>query len=87
MRKKDMLARAVEVLLPSDLFFGCKYFLWNGLIVLAYHRVINVQDVNSYEYDMDLVSATIEQFEHQMFYISKHMHPGGIGYCILSVPR
>ncbi len=77
MRKKDMLARAVEVLLPSDLFFGCKYFLWNGLIVLAYHRVINVQDVNSYEYDMDLVSATIEQFEHQMFYISKHMHPVG----------
>lgn len=75
MRKKKILACTLDMMLPNDIFFGCKYSLWNGLIVLAYHRVLDVPETNAFEYDMDLVSASIDEFDHQMSYISRYMHP------------
>ena len=75
MRKKEILARTLDALLPGGVFYGCKYAIWNNLMVLAYHRVIDVNKPSDFQYDMDLVSASIKQFDYQMSYISRYLDP------------
>jgi peptidoglycan/xylan/chitin deacetylase (PgdA/CDA1 family) len=75
MRKKEVLARALDVLLPGRIFFPFKYRVYDGLLVLAYHRVLDIIDPIQFCYDMDLVSASTSEFDYQMSYISQYMHP------------
>jgi len=74
MRKKEILAIALDRLLPDSVLptiFGC---FSNSLTVLAYHRVVDF-DKESYPFDDDLVSASSSDFEFQVKYIKKYFNP------------
>ena len=43
--------------------------------ILAYHRVLDVPDENAYPFDIELVSASVEQFTRQMAVLRKSYHP------------
>jgi peptidoglycan/xylan/chitin deacetylase (PgdA/CDA1 family) len=45
------------------------------LTILAYHRVLPTDALESYPFDRELISATPAQFESQMLYLRRHMHP------------
>ena len=45
------------------------------IAILAYHRVLDCWDEQSYPFDPDLISATTEDFHWQMGYIREHYSP------------
>src|SRR6185437_6340264 len=47
----------------------------SSLLVLAYHRVLQVEDPDSYPFDPELIIATPEEFAWQMRYLREHMQP------------
>lgn len=46
-----------------------------ALTILAYHRVIPTDALDSYPLDPELISATPTQFEWQMRYLREHLNP------------
>lgn len=50
-----------------------------SLIVLAYHRIMPVGDVDSYPLDLELISATPAEFAWQMNDLRRHMNPVSLG--------
>ncbi|MCP5327354.1 MAG: polysaccharide deacetylase family protein [Sinobacteraceae bacterium] len=47
----------------------------NALVVLAYHRVLDIGDEQSFPADPELVSATVADFEWQMRFLRRHFSP------------
>lgn len=47
----------------------------NELHVLAYHRVLTLSAAERFDFDIDLVSASAEQFREQMVWLRRHFHP------------
>lgn len=45
------------------------------LLILAYHRVMPLPDPATYPFDLELISATPEQFEFQMDYLRRNFNP------------
>jgi len=45
------------------------------LTVLAYHRIAPLDDAARYPLDIDLISASPEDFDAQMRYLREHQHP------------
>jgi peptidoglycan/xylan/chitin deacetylase (PgdA/CDA1 family) len=45
------------------------------LVILAYHRVLDIGDEDSYPGDPELVSASVQDFEAQMRFVRDHMTP------------
>lgn len=45
------------------------------LRILAYHRVMPVPDPNTYEFDMELISTTPEEFRAQMLLVKERYRP------------
>lgn len=72
MGKKDKLAK---ILYQSGALCIAKLLTHYDLKILAYHRVVNVELSESYPFDLELVSATISDFERQMEYLKKHYKP------------
>jgi peptidoglycan/xylan/chitin deacetylase (PgdA/CDA1 family) len=58
----------------------------DSLIVLAYHRV-RPASAQSYPLDLDLISATPEQFEWQMGYIRRHLNPVSLSQVVAHLQR
>jgi peptidoglycan/xylan/chitin deacetylase (PgdA/CDA1 family) len=46
-----------------------------ALTILAYHRVMPTDDLESYPFDQELISATPRQFDSQMRYLREHLRP------------
>ena len=46
-----------------------------ALTILAYHRVMPADALESYPFDQELISATPAQFDSQMRYLREHLHP------------
>lgn len=46
-----------------------------ALTILAYHRVMPTDALDSYPFDEELISATPAQFDWQMRYLREHLHP------------
>lgn len=46
-----------------------------ALLILAYHRVMPLPDPAAYPFDLELISATPENFDFQMGYLRKHFNP------------
>jgi peptidoglycan/xylan/chitin deacetylase (PgdA/CDA1 family) len=46
-----------------------------SLTVLAYHRVMPTDALDTYPFDTELISATPAQFEWQMAYVRRHLNP------------
>jgi peptidoglycan/xylan/chitin deacetylase (PgdA/CDA1 family) len=49
--------------------------LQKELRILAYHRIMPVPDPDTYEFDLELISATPERFHEQMSRIKRHFRP------------
>lgn len=47
----------------------------NGVTILAYHRILDVPDENSFPFDIELVSASVSSFTSQMQYIKENYTP------------
>lgn len=74
MDKKYLLAKVLNVLVPLGILIRIRAFFLHEIIVLAYHRVC---DVNKHDYifDMELVSASVDEFEKQVAYVKKYYNP------------
>ena len=73
--KKSLLARTISktgMLAPVALLRG---LVRSEVAILAYHRVLNRWDEESFEFDPDLISASAEDFHWQMSYIRTHYSP------------
>lgn len=72
MSKKEMLADFIETILPDRIYRYLSLLAGNTnkLKVLAYHRVMDVDE--NYPFDIELISASCRQFEEQIEYISKY---------------
>ena len=71
-------SRTVEVLSTSPLRAPLRWVhdrLRDPLLILAYHRVMPIPDSDSYPFDLELISASPEQFEVQMAYLREHFNP------------
>lgn len=73
--KKAFAGRALSVLglLPVISGFRSRYI--SELMILAYHRIVDVADDAEYKFDLDLISASSEDFEWQMTFVKKHYNP------------
>lgn len=49
------------------------------LRILAYHRVLTVEDPSQFDFDLDLISASAQAFREQMQLLKRHFHPIGLG--------
>lgn len=74
MGKKEALA---YFFYKTRLFWLASVFrsrMLDDFIILAYHRVLDNFDENTFEFDPELVSATSDQFELQMAFVKKHFN-------------
>jgi len=74
MRKKEILATILDRLLPDSILPAISSICTQKLTVLAYHRIADI-DKASYQFDDELISASINDFEFQVKYINKHYNP------------
>jgi peptidoglycan/xylan/chitin deacetylase (PgdA/CDA1 family) len=52
---------------------------YRDLRILAYHRVVTVTDARTFDFDLDLVSASAEQFREQMLLLKQRFVPMRLG--------
>ena len=45
------------------------------LRILAYHRVLDIADPDAFDFDLELISASPEQFREQMRIVKQRLHP------------
>ena len=60
------------MLVPVTMF---RSLIRKELAILAYHRVLAHWDEESFEFDPELISASVEEFHWQMSYIREHYSP------------
>ena len=70
-----MLAKFIDKISPDMIFPFISNLIGNrnNLIVLAYHRIFDIDD--NFKYDDELISASKEQFDEQMKFIKKYFCP------------
>ncbi|MBN8481978.1 MAG: polysaccharide deacetylase family protein [Xanthomonadales bacterium] len=52
-----------------------RHALARDLVILAYHRVLDVADEDAFDFDLELVSASRAQFRAQMTLLRERYHP------------
>jgi hypothetical protein len=55
------------------------------LRILAYHRVLTVQDSNAFDFDLDLVSTSADGFREQMQLLQRDFSPTALGDVIAAL--
>ncbi|MDQ7076124.1 MAG: hypothetical protein Q9O24_13495 [Gammaproteobacteria bacterium] len=75
MYKKGLLAKCLHFskLLPVIKFARQK--MLQDVLILAYHRVKDIENLTEYEFDTELVSASSADFHWQMAFVKKHYNP------------
>ena len=58
-----------------------------ALTILAYHRVMPTDALDSYPFDPELISATPSQFDSQMRYVREHLDPVSLKDVIAQIER
>lgn len=58
-----------------------------ALTILAYHRVMPTDALDSYPFDQELISATPGQFDSQMRYLREHLRPIALNDVIAHVEQ
>lgn len=53
--------------------------LRQDLRILAYHRVLTLPDPDAFDFDLELISASAEQFREQMQLVKRNFHPMRLG--------
>jgi peptidoglycan/xylan/chitin deacetylase (PgdA/CDA1 family) len=73
--KKTLLSRAMSAVGLPPVVTRLRSLLRDEITVLAYHRVLDVEDEAGYPFDPELISASSGDFAWQMAYIRKHYTP------------
>jgi peptidoglycan/xylan/chitin deacetylase (PgdA/CDA1 family) len=69
MRKKELLAAGIKAAGAWPLIRGIRRLGGRELVILAYHRVLDIGIESEYPFDPELVSASPEEFEWQMRFV------------------
>jgi peptidoglycan/xylan/chitin deacetylase (PgdA/CDA1 family) len=72
---RQRLARALDATGLLPLVEGARNLVGSRLRILAYHRVLTIRDEDAFAFDLDLISASVEQFREQMAFVKRHFHP------------
>lgn len=73
--RRQRIARALDAMGLLSVVGGVRNLGGGKLRILAYHRVLTIRDENAFKFDLDLVSASTEQFYEQMALVRRHFHP------------
>jgi peptidoglycan/xylan/chitin deacetylase (PgdA/CDA1 family) len=71
-RKKEMLAIAMHRLGAWRVVRSLRCWSPDRLTILAYHRVLDIDAEDHYPFDIELISATTEDFDWQMKYVTRN---------------
>ena len=72
---RQRAARALDGVGLVPLLARVRNLFGGRLRILAYHRVITIEDENDFPFDLDLVSASAEQFRQQMCIVRRCYEP------------
>lgn len=75
MRKLDFLLAAMSLTGGMAMARAFARLRAPKLLVLAYHRVLDAGPEDAWPYDIELVSASLEQFDWQLRYVKEHYDP------------
>ncbi len=76
MTGKRGLAATILGNLGATAALGAMRLKFSGEVtILAYHRILDVPVEHEFPFDIELVSASVTQFTHQMEYIKAHYQP------------
>ena len=75
MSKKDLAANLFVRSGLAQVALAARALTKPQFPILAYHRILNVSDENSYPYDAELISATTSGFRRQMEFVRNHFTP------------
>ena len=75
MNKKKLLAGALCHSGLMGLMPGLLPRLRGALRILAYHRVLDIEDEDKYPFDPELISASTSEFRWQMAWLKAHFYP------------
>ncbi len=73
--KKQLLARAWSSSGLARAAIRAGFGPRRALVVLAYHRILDIGDEDRFASDPELVSATVADFEWQMRFVREHFSP------------
>ena len=73
--RRQRAARALDRVGLLSIVGGVRNLLGGKLRILAYHRVLTIRDENAFPFDLDLVSASAEQFREQMSIVRRRYSP------------
>ena len=76
---RHRLARALHRSRALPALAGLRSLLRRDLRILAYHRVCDVPEPDAFEFDLELVSASSQDFRAQMAHVRRHLHPMRFG--------
>ncbi|WP_449429516.1 polysaccharide deacetylase family protein [Rhodanobacter umsongensis] len=55
-----------------------RLYMRQDLRILAYHRVLTLPDARTFDFDLALISASVERFREQMLLLKRRFHPMGL---------
>jgi peptidoglycan/xylan/chitin deacetylase (PgdA/CDA1 family) len=67
------------------LFQHARGWVRHDLRVLAYHRVLSMEDPARFDFDLDLVSASVEGFRDQMQLLRRRFRPMGLTQAVAAL--
>jgi peptidoglycan/xylan/chitin deacetylase (PgdA/CDA1 family) len=87
MRKKEMLSGWLERTGVLNAALAVRPQASQKLHVLAYHRVLEIEDEDHFPCDPELISASPAEFARQMEFVKHHFHPLGLSELLDIVER
>jgi peptidoglycan/xylan/chitin deacetylase (PgdA/CDA1 family) len=75
LNKKALVARAMAVLALPQMVTRLRGALRHEVTILAYHRILDITARGAFEFDLELVSASVADFRWQMEYLRRHYAP------------
>lgn len=75
MTKRQLAARVLWISRAYKLIGFFRAVLLTDLQVLTYHRIVDVKDEQTYPFDVELISASTDDFRWQMEYVQRHFNP------------
>jgi len=73
--KRQAAATVARLTGATSLLRGWRQRSPQALTILAYHRVLDIGDEDAFEFDVELVSASVAGFERQMRHVREHYVP------------
>jgi peptidoglycan/xylan/chitin deacetylase (PgdA/CDA1 family) len=73
--RKAFLAKAMSLCGLSSAMVRLRPLMHDEITILAYHRVLDVANEDAFDFDLELISASVPDFRWQMTYIRKRYTP------------